>query len=73
LKLHELFEDRVESGPISNEKFCAILADAAAEFQAVQYLKRRRRKSKGRRSSDPIDPPFDAAPTGIDELLEELH
>jgi hypothetical protein len=65
--------ERCETGVLTTEQFRAVLADAAAEFQAVQYLKQRRRKSKVRRSSDPIDPLFDAAPTGIDALLEELR
>jgi hypothetical protein len=63
--------ERCETGVLTTEQFRAVLADAAAEF--LQYLKRRRRKSKGRRASDPIDPLFDAAPTGIDALLEALR
>jgi hypothetical protein len=47
-----------------------ILADAAAEFQAVQYLKRRRRKSKGRSAPDTG---FEAALTCTGDLLEELR
>jgi hypothetical protein len=62
--------DRCETARLSNEQFRAVLADAAATYQALRYVKRRRRKSKGRRSS--IDPLFDAAPTGID-ALEELR
>jgi hypothetical protein len=64
--------ERCETGVLPPEQFRSLLADAAAEFQAVQYLRRRRRQSKGR-SSDPIDPPFEAAPAGTDELFEELR
>jgi hypothetical protein len=70
MKLWELL-DRPEEGLLSREQFRVVLADAAAVFQAVRYLKRRGRKSKGR--SDPIDTGFEAAPTSTGDLLEELR
>ena len=43
MKFRELFEDRVEEGPIDNAAFAAMLAKAAAEFEAVKPKRRRRR------------------------------
>jgi hypothetical protein len=62
--------DRCEIGRLSNTQFRAILDDAAAEFQALRYMKRRRRKSKGRATPDTD---FAPAPTNTDTLLDELR
>jgi len=65
---------RCETGVLTPEQFRLILADIAAEFQAVQYLERRRRRRKSKsKERSPMDTGFDAAPTGTDALLEELH
>jgi hypothetical protein len=62
--------ERCETGALSREQFRALLAAAAAEFQALRYMKRRRCKSKGRAAPDTG---FEAAPVGSDELLGELR
>jgi hypothetical protein len=73
LKLHELFDDRVESGPISNEKFRAILAAAVAEFEAQPAKRRRRGGRRGRPQAAPFDPFNDAEQVSADELRRSLH
>jgi len=56
LKFRELFEDRVEEGPISNADFAKLLERAKAEF-VEQYGKPRRRKGKFAKAPDPADAP----------------
>ena len=70
MKLYELFEDRVEEGPIDNASFAAMLAKVAAEFEAAQPKRRRRggRRSR-RRPIVQVEP--DAAPDF--DLAEELR
>jgi hypothetical protein len=67
LKLYELFEDRVEQGPIDNAAFASMLAKIAAEFEAAKPKRRR----GGRRRGRPVDQVEPAA--AAFDIVEELH
>jgi hypothetical protein len=71
MKLWELLANRVETkeGPFSREKFRASLAKIAAEFEAAQPKRRRRRRGRHQvEQSEPINQLDDCSSSSFAEL-----